>query len=646
MIGPEQYYYAPNYLPYSSQVPVSDATGAWSASGTSDPIFLNPYADMGPVEFGYGFQPAYNFGFTGTGDYATWTGIAQGPMNPKPLYDEYYQQMNAATIISPQDSHIANEHLSKLENGISNLNLGTNMTPANDITAKESHNNEATESNGDKINIKDNNNNNNNNNTTVTNNCNDSVSITPTNTNTNATTSPTTLSNTNNNTDNKNNYYVNNKQKNKLINNTNNNNNNKSWASVVCPQSFTSTTASNKKVYSQNQNMLQNNSTNVITTYAVNNSAILSPNRQQYSQAFNNQYLSNPNNYSNYRQNNYQYYNQQSGYYQGSHYSGRNRGGQSYNPNSNFNNNYKRNNNNNAGIYTTSSSNKTTTINVSNTPSTITSNNNNNLSPTIVNLNNDNNLDNSKNDEQNTTASSTNSEKNINNNSTSSTNNNNNNSNNNVNNNNNNNSSSSYSPQQSDETASAAVSPKFKLQNQYNPKEFNLTPKGARFFVIKSYSEDDVHRSIKYNIWCSTEHGNRRLDQAFREREGKGPVYLFFSVNGSGHFCGMAEMMSCVDYDSKSDVWSQDKWKGKFEVKWIYVKDVPNSQLRNIRLENNENKPVTNSRDTQEIPCEKGKQVLKVFYLYRNITSIFDVFEHYEKRQDEDQKRPVLSVIL
>jgi hypothetical protein len=71
------------------------------------------------------------------------------------------------------------------------------------------------------------------------------------------------------------------------------------------------------------------------------------------------------------------------------------------------------------------------------------------------------------------------------------------------------------------------------------------------------------------------------------------------------------------------------------------VKDVPNSQLRNIRLENNDNKPVTNSRDTQEIPFEKGKQVLKVFHHYRNTTSIFDDFEHYEKRQDEDYKRVV-----
>merc|ERR1719206_1016532 len=55
--------------------------------------------------------------------------------------------------------------------------------------------------------------------------------------------------------------------------------------------------------------------------------------------------------------------------------------------------------------------------------------------------------------------------------------------------------------------------------NEYNPRDFDLSPKNARFFVVKSYSEDDIHRSIKYEIWCSTEHGNKRLDSAFRERD-------------------------------------------------------------------------------------------------------------------------------
>jgi len=178
-----------------------------------------------------------------------------------------------------------------------------------------------------------------------------------------------------------------------------------------------------------------------------------------------------------------------------------------------------------------------------------------------------------------------------------------------------------------------------KSSNDYNPRG-DFEPKNARFFVVKSYSEDDIHRSIKYEIWCSTEHGNKRLDLAWREREAKGgSVYLFFSVNGSGHFCGMAEMLSGVDYNSSAGVWAQDKWKGQFKVKWIYVKDVPNAQLRHIRLENNENKPVTNSRDTQEVPVDKGKQVLKILAGYKHSTSIFDDFIHYEKRQEEDEGR-------
>uniref|UniRef100_V9KEH9 YTH domain-containing family protein n=1 Tax=Callorhinchus milii TaxID=7868 RepID=V9KEH9_CALMI len=178
---------------------------------------------------------------------------------------------------------------------------------------------------------------------------------------------------------------------------------------------------------------------------------------------------------------------------------------------------------------------------------------------------------------------------------------------------------------------------KLKAAYSYNPKDFDWNLKNGRVFIIKSYSEDDIHRSIKYSIWCSTEHGNKRLDSAYRSMAGKGPVYLLFSVNGSGHFCGVAEMKSAVDYGTCAGVWSQDKWKGKFEVKWIFVKDVPNNQLRHIRLENNDNKPVTNSRDTQEVPLEKAKQVLKIIATYKHTTSIFDDFSHYEKRQEEEE---------
>lgn len=60
-------------------------------------------------------------------------------------------------------------------------------------------------------------------------------------------------------------------------------------------------------------------------------------------------------------------------------------------------------------------------------------------------------------------------------------------------------------------------------------------------------------------------------------------------------------MVGPVDFDKTVEYWQQDKWVGCFPLKWHIIKDVPNSSLRHITLENNENKPVTNSRDTQEV---------------------------------------------
>lgn len=60
-------------------------------------------------------------------------------------------------------------------------------------------------------------------------------------------------------------------------------------------------------------------------------------------------------------------------------------------------------------------------------------------------------------------------------------------------------------------------------------------------------------------------------------------------------------MTGPVDFNKNVEYWQQDKWIGCFPVKWHIVKDVPNSLLKHITLENNENKPVTNSRDTQEV---------------------------------------------
>ena len=49
-----------------------------------------------------------------------------------------------------------------------------------------------------------------------------------------------------------------------------------------------------------------------------------------------------------------------------------------------------------------------------------------------------------------------------------------------------------------------------RLKEMVTPPHLDCHPKSARFFIIKSYSEDDVHKSIKYGIWASTDTGTAR----------------------------------------------------------------------------------------------------------------------------------------
>lgn len=176
--------------------------------------------------------------------------------------------------------------------------------------------------------------------------------------------------------------------------------------------------------------------------------------------------------------------------------------------------------------------------------------------------------------------------------------------------------------------------------DQYNKDNLPVDYVHAKFFVIKSYSEDDVHKSVKYNVWSSTPHGNKKLCSAYEDAQriaagkpGGCPIFLFFSVNASGQFCGVAEMVGPVDFNKDMDFWQQDKWSGSFPVVWHIVKDVPNTSVRHIVLENNENKPVTNSRDTQEIMYKKGLEMLRIFKNHMMKTSLLDDFMYYEDRQ-------------
>ncbi|KAG8100796.1 hypothetical protein GUJ93_ZPchr0013g34559 [Zizania palustris] len=186
-------------------------------------------------------------------------------------------------------------------------------------------------------------------------------------------------------------------------------------------------------------------------------------------------------------------------------------------------------------------------------------------------------------------------------------------------------------------------------RTQFNRDDFPVQYDDGKFFVIKSYSEDDIHKSIKYNVWASTTNGNKKLNAAYQEAQAKSlkcPIFLFFSVNTSGQFVGVAEMCGAVDFEKTLEYWQQDKWNGSLSLKWHIVKDVPNNVLKHIILENNENKPVTNSRDTQEVNLEQGIQMLKIFKEHVSKTSILDDFTFYENRQKLMQEKRVKQQLI
>ena len=178
-----------------------------------------------------------------------------------------------------------------------------------------------------------------------------------------------------------------------------------------------------------------------------------------------------------------------------------------------------------------------------------------------------------------------------------------------------------------------------------NTKNVSLPEKlnnNSKFFVIKSFSEEDVHKSIKYGVWSSSKNGNIILTNAFHaSHENGGEVYLFFSCNGSGRFVGVARMKTPCDLNKSFELWTQDgKWMGLFDVEWVFIKDVPFKEFKDIKItmKDGEIKPVSNSRDTQEIPFEQGKIMIEKIAQFQNSNTILEHFEFYDMRQENYEK--------
>jgi hypothetical protein len=183
--------------------------------------------------------------------------------------------------------------------------------------------------------------------------------------------------------------------------------------------------------------------------------------------------------------------------------------------------------------------------------------------------------------------------------------------------------------------------------NTKNTSLFEKVDSNSKYFVIKSFSEEDVHKSIKYGVWSSSKNGNLTLTNAYNiTKEKNGNVYLFFSCNGSGRFTGICRMKTPCDENKHFEFWTQDnKWPGLFDVEWLFIKDVPFKEFKDIiiTMKDGEIKPISNSRDTQEIPFEQAKIMIERISKYQNSNTILEHFEFYDLRQENYEKNMQLS---
>ncbi|OWZ05946.1 hypothetical protein PHMEG_00021876 [Phytophthora megakarya] len=173
-----------------------------------------------------------------------------------------------------------------------------------------------------------------------------------------------------------------------------------------------------------------------------------------------------------------------------------------------------------------------------------------------------------------------------------------------------------------------------------------FTSATCRCFVLKSFSEANFHKSLKYGIWSTTTLHNALLDQVFKsDLTAVRPVLFFFSVCGTKHFNGVARMTSGVRTDSQFQLWEKLKYEGFFHIEWLLVKDVPNYVFTKVKMSNTPTKKsITSCRDCEEVMFEEANEFLSIFLEFDSRTSAWEDFAHYDQLQEQIECKRKLTL--
>ncbi|KAK5653364.1 hypothetical protein OQA88_9056 [Cercophora sp. LCS_1] len=142
----------------------------------------------------------------------------------------------------------------------------------------------------------------------------------------------------------------------------------------------------------------------------------------------------------------------------------------------------------------------------------------------------------------------------------------------------------------------------------------------TRFFIVKSFNEQNVFDCMRNGIWATQVHNVRTFTQAFDTCRN---VILIFSINQSKAFQGFARMQSPPSPTIEKPHWLNNiTWdvSDPFRVQWLSKVSVDFYRIGHIKNPFNENSPVLVGKDGQEIEEEAGRRLIEEMYAIAGVT--------------------------
>ncbi|KAB1213106.1 YTH domain-containing family protein 2 [Morella rubra] len=159
------------------------------------------------------------------------------------------------------------------------------------------------------------------------------------------------------------------------------------------------------------------------------------------------------------------------------------------------------------------------------------------------------------------------------------------------------------------------------------------SPKHNGLLLFLVDQERKVRRRLARMIWLELRHFVPRLGFSHLKRLIYGVVFLGRRI--------VTVRLQFLNLDPPfGKLWNSPlRRESVRSVKWHMIKDVAYSQFRHTVLENNDNKAITKSRDTQEVKLEQGIEMLNIFKNHETYMSILDDFDFYEEGQKAMEER-------